>query len=188
MKTLRFILIILSISLIGCEKDEVTDLDNSDEKYVPTDVLVKVKGYYTIDKVFEFINDFDHEVENIHSQVYTSNLPSDSLQYVLDYLNAKSYTNDGNTWFVNGYLHYQTKVITIFPRLFNMKDTTYQTDWLKSMEILKLQEDTEGETAGCIIYFHVPKGKEKEWEKKFEQYEFVEWAELNHIVEINPWP
>jgi hypothetical protein len=114
MKTYRLILILLSITFISCEK-------NSDENYAPTDVFVKIKGYYTIDNVFKFINTFDHSVENIQSQVYTSRLPSDSLQYVLDYLNEKPYTNDGNAWFVNGYLHYQTNSITIFPRLFNIE-------------------------------------------------------------------
>jgi len=187
MKVYRLILIVLTFMLLSCEKDSETDFDNSEEKFVPTDVLVKIKEDYTIDKVFKFINNFDHEVENIHSQVYTSALPSDSLQYVLDYLNEKLYTNDGNSWFVNGYLHYKTKVITIFPRLFNIKNTDNQEDWLESIKILRLNEDTTSETAGCIIYFHVPMGKEKEWERKFEEYEFVEWAELNYIVEINPW-
>ena len=37
-------------------------------------------------------------------------------------------------------------------------------------------------------FFHVPEGHEKKWEKKFEEYDFVEWAELNYIIEINPWP
>lgn len=185
MKILRLVPVILFFSIISCEKDNV---ENLDEKYVPTDVFVKVKGYYTIDKVFNFINSFEHKVEEIHSQTYTSDLPSDSLQYVLDYLNAKTYTNDGITWFVSGYLHYQTKVIIIFPKLFNINNFTYQADWLESMVILKLKEDTESETAGGIIYFHVPEGHEKEWEKKFEEYDFVEWAELNYIAEINPWP
>ena len=188
MKILRLALIIFSLTLFSCEKENVDDIENSDEQYVPTDVLVKIKGHYTIDKVFDFINSFDHDVENIQSQTYTSDLPSDSLQYVLDYLNAKTYTNDGNAWFVSGYLHYQTKVITIFPRLFDMKNIAYQDDWLESMGILKLKEDTSSETAGCIIYFHVPQGDEKKWEKKFEEFEFVEWAELNYYVDINPWP
>lgn len=165
---------------MGCEK---TDIDYSDEKFVPTDVLVKIKGYYTIDKVFDFINSFKHDVENINSQVYISNLPSDSLQYVLDYLNAKPYTNNGSAWRVNGYLHYQTKAITIFPRFFNIRNVDYQKDWLESMEILKLKEQTKG----CIIFFHVSEGLEKVWEKKFEEYVFVEWAELNYIAEIKPW-
>lgn len=183
MKKLRLLLLALLFALVACsKKDNVAP----DEKFVPTDVLVKIKGYYTIDKVFDFINSFDHAVENISSQVYTSDLPSDSLQYVLDYLNAKPYTNDGDAGFVTGYLHYQTEVITIFPNFFNIKNTDYQKDWLESMTILKLNEQTEGETSGCIIYFHVPEGQEKLWKKKFEEYEFVEWAELNYIVDINP--
>jgi hypothetical protein len=180
----RLLLILTIIFFLSCEKEKV---ENPDEKYMPTDVMVKIKGYYTIDKVFNFINSFNHEVENIRSQTYTSGLPSDSLQYVLDYLNEKTYTNDGNDWFVNGYLHNQTKVITIIPRLFDMDNTSYQADWLASMNILKLKEETSGETAGCIIFFHVPEGHEKEWVKKFEEYDFVEWADLNHIYEIHPW-
>lgn len=181
MKWLKIVISITLIFFISCDKDED---ENREEPFVPTDVLVKMKGYYTIDQVFDFINSFDHEVENIHSQVYTSELPSDSLNYVLDYLNAKPYTNDGANWFVNGYLHYQTQEITIFPRLFDMKNIQYQKDWLESMKTLKLKEQTTGEARGSIIFFHVPEGKEKEWENKFEQYEFVEWAELNYLVEI----
>jgi len=178
----KLIFILFSIILLGCNKNSI---ENPGE-FAPTDVFVKIKGYYTIDKVFDFINTFDHDVENIHSQVYTSNLPSDSLQYVLDYLNDKPYTNDGNAWFVNGYLHHQTNVITIFPRLFNIKKREYQNDWLESMEILELNEQTEGETSGCIIYFHVPAGEEIEWKNRFEQYEFVEWVELNNYTDIEP--
>jgi hypothetical protein len=37
------------------------------------------------------------------------------------------------------------------------------------------------------FYFHVPEGHEKEWVAKFEKFDFVEWAELNYIIEINPW-
>lgn len=191
MKILGFFLILLIFAFITCEKESIEPIDqanHSDEKFVPTDVLVKIKGYYKIDKVFGFINSFDHEVENIHSQVYTSTLPPDSLKYILDYLNAKPYTNDGNRWFVNGYLHYKTQQITIFPRLFQIKKKEYQHDWLLSMEKLKLSEDTNSQTSGCIVFFHVPPGTEKQWEKKFESYDFVEWAELNYIAELNPWP
>tara|TARA_R110000796_G_scaffold252631_1_gene389269 strand:- start:164742 stop:164948 length:207 start_codon:yes stop_codon:yes gene_type:complete len=44
-------------------------------------------------------------------------------------------------------------VITIFPRLFDMNNTSYQVDWLGSMDISKLKDDTTSETAGCIIFF-----------------------------------
>jgi len=188
MKIYRFTLILFLCSILACGKDSETQLDEEKEQFVPTDVLVKVKAYYTIDQVFNFINGFEHEVENIHSLTYTSDFPSDSLQYILDFLNAKTYTNDGNVWFVNGYLHYQTKLVTIFPRLFDMKNKSYQLDWIESIEILKLNEVIEGETAGSIIFFHVPEGEEKDWVRKFEEYEFVEWAEVNHILNLNPYP
>jgi hypothetical protein len=178
MNKLAYYITFLSLVFISCEKEPI----------VPTDVFVKIKGYYTIDKVFDFINSFDHDVEYIYSQVYNSDLSSDSLQYVLDYLNAKPYTNDGAQWFVTGYLHYQTKRITIFPRLFHIKNVDYQTDWLASMKFLKLIEQTDGETSGCIIFFHVPEGEEKTWARKFERYDFVEWVNLNYIHEINRDP
>jgi hypothetical protein len=179
------LLFIIFLGFSSCEKYRYEERTNSEEKFVPTDVLVKTKGYYTIDKVFEFINLFDHDVESIKYGFYTSSLPLDSLQYILDYLNAKPYTHDGVRWHVTGYT---TDVITIFPKLFKMKNKEYQADWLQSMEILKLAEKTNMEGSGNIIFFHVPVGKEKDWVEKFKKYDFVEWAELNYIVELNPWP
>jgi hypothetical protein len=159
------------LKFVGCHED-----------FVPTTVLVKTKNYFTIDKVFDFINSFDHTVEDINYGVYNSTMQSDSLQYILDCLNAKPYTNDGKVWFVTGYLHYQTNQITIFPRLFNMKNKDYQADWLKSMIDYKLIEKTEN--IGYVIHFHVPEGTEKEWETKFKEYEFVEWSTLNNFIHV----
>jgi len=187
MKALRLIPVLLLFTLIGCQKEDIDNIDKSGEKFVPTDVLVKTKGYFTIDKVFNWINTLHLDVESINYGIYTSNLPPDSLQYVLDYLNAKPYTHEG-VWHVTGYLHYQTKEITVFPKLFQMNNKEYQTDWLNSMQKLKLVEYTNSEVSGNIIFFHVPKGEEKEWVEKFKKDDFVEWAELNYIVELNPWP
>jgi hypothetical protein len=192
MRTFK-LLFILFVGFSSCEKynyteQNYTEQSDSDEKFVPTDVIVKTKGYYTIDNVFNFINSFDHEVEYIKYGFYTSSLQSDSLQYILDFLNAKSYTHDGNAWYVTGYLHYRTKIISIFPKLFNIKNKANQYDWLQSMKILKLTEQTDNVTSGNVIYFHVPEGQEKEWVIKFKDYSFVEWAELNYIVQLNPWP
>lgn len=187
MRTIYFILTLSLLSFVSCKKESTKELLDTDMKFVPTDVIVKTKGYFTIDKVFDFINSFDHEVEYIKYGKYTSNLPSDSLQYVLDYLNAKPYTHN-NVWHVTGYLHYQTQQITIFSRLFQIKDKEYQADWLKSIKKLQLVEDTISEVSGYIIFFHVPEGKEKEWVEKFKKYDFIERADLNYIIELNPWP
>jgi len=85
-------------------------------------------------------------------------------------------------------LHYQTNQITVFPKLFQIKNKEHQSDWLQSMEILQLTENSDNDVSGNIIFFHVPAGQEKEWVNKFKTYDFVEWAELNHYVDINPWP
>jgi len=139
---------------------------------------VKTKSYFTIDRVFDFINSCELDVTLIYNGVYVSNMAPENLQYILDNLNAKSYTNDGNALWVSGYLHYLTNQITIFPRLYHMKNKVYQEDWLKSMNDYELVE-----RPGYIIRFLIPEdpGKpQKQWEAKFKEYEFVEWAELGY--------
>ena len=154
-------------------------------EYKPMRVSVKTKRYFTINEVFNFINSLDLDVDQIHSGVYVSNMSSDNLQYILDCLNAKPYTNNGSDWpRVTGYLHYLTNQITIFPYLFNMKNKTYQEDWLQSMDEYKLVEQFAYDHSGYIIYFRVPEGTEKYWVTEFKKYEFVEWAELNRIVHV----
>jgi len=188
MKKLFLILIIGLLALSSCKKDDDIEVENNKVKFVPTDVIVKTRGYYTIDKVFEFINLLNLNVESIRCNAYTSTLPSDSLNYILKYLNAKTYTHDGEQWYVTGYLHYATGVITIFPKLFDINNKDNQADWFHSIDFLHLTEVTDKEVSGNTIYFHVPIGQEKDWVEKFENYAFVEWAELNYIVELNPWP
>jgi len=135
--------------------------------------------------VFDFINSFNHDVENRQSQLYNSDLPSDSLNYVLDYLNAKPYTTYGNAFKVTGYTHVNIGKITIFHRLYNITSKSYQKDWLESIKTLELtEEDENSPTSGCIIFFRVPADKEKYWAEKFKKYDLVEWTELNYIGEF----
>jgi hypothetical protein len=136
---------------------------------------VKAKADFTIDKVFDFINSLDFDVTLIYNGVYVSNMAPNNLQYILNSLNAKPYTNDGNAWKVTGYLHYLTNQITIFPRLYNIKNRNYQTDWLKSMNDYELIE-----RGGYIIRFQIPEDPENKGVPKFEEYDFVEWVELSH--------
>jgi|SRR5688572_28642230 len=174
-----YLILILILSIVSCTDNDL----QPDYKFVPTDVIIKTKGYFTIDKVFEFINEFGHDVEYVHNGIYNSDLPSDSLEYVLNYINSKPYTNSDG-WHASGYVHYLTNRITVFPRLFDIKNSGYQEDWLHTMDVLKLIEKTDAEVSGYVIYFHVPEGHEKEWVEKFKKYDFVEWAELNYILEV----
>ena len=184
--------ILISFKENGITKELILDISMTSplkvlhfhEDYVPMDVTVKTIKGFTIDKVFDFINSLDHDVERIYSGVYVSAMAPGNLQYILDCLNAKPYTNDGNAWWVTGYLHYLTHQITIFPTLFNMTNKDYQNDWLKSIIDYQLIESMNYDFSGHIIHFRVPEGTEKQWEKEFRKYEFVEWAELNYMRHV----
>lgn len=177
--------IILLISIIGilssCSNDDVEN-----REFVPREVLVGIKSGTNINAIFEFINQFDHRVDNINSLTFTSDLPPNNLQNVLDILNKKTYTNDGINWFVTGYLHHQTNQITIFPKLFEIDNLEYQNDWLTSMGELELSERHNIELNSGIIRFYVLAGKELEWKNQFENYNIVDWSELNYITDLEP--
>ncbi|QCE42145.1 hypothetical protein [Psychroserpens sp. NJDZ02] len=179
--------IILLISFIGilasCSND---DSESEIQEFVAGEVSVGIKSGTDINDLFEFINIFDHQVDNVNSLTFNSNLESDNLQHVLDVLNEKTYTNDGVNWFVTGYLDSETNDITIFPRLFGMENTQYQTDWINSMSELELTEKHNTELNSGIIRFYVPVGKEIEWRNQFANYDIVDWSELNYISEIQP--
>jgi len=180
--------IILLFSFIGilssCSND---DAELNTQELVPGEVHVGIKSGTNINEIFNFINQFDHKVDNINSLTFTSDFSSDNLQYVLDFLNEKTYTNDGINWFVTGSLHYQTNQITIFPRLFEMDNAEYQNDWLTSMEELQLNEKYNIDLNSGIIHFYVPIGRELEWKMQFENYNIVDWAELNYIAHFQPY-
>ena len=179
--------IILLILVIGFLSSCSNDNSESDTReFVPGEVSVGIKSGTDISDLFDFINLFDHQVDNVNSLTFTSNLESDNLQYILDILNEKTYTNDGVNWFVTGYLHYQTNQITIFPRLFGMDNIEYQNDWLNSMNELELNEKHNSELNSGIIRFYVPVGEELDWKNQFENYNIVDWAELNYISDIQP--
>lgn len=167
--------------VISCSSD---DPETEKREFIPGDVFVGIKSGTNIDKVFNFINEFNLEVDNVYSLTFTSDLPPDNLQFVLDNLNEKNYTNDGINWFVTGYLHHQTNQIWIFPKLFEIDNVEYQQDWLASMVELKLREKHEVDMNSGIIHFKVPEGRELEWRNQFETYDIIDWAELNYIVNI----
>ncbi len=178
-----FILLAFFGFLTSCSND---DSETETQEFVPGEVSVGIKSGTDINDLFNFINQFDLEVDNVNSLSFTSNLPSDNLQFVLDNLNEKNYTNDGINWFVTGYLHYQTNQIWIFPRLFDLNNIDYQQDWLTSMVELELQDKHNVDLNSGIIRFKVPEGQELEWENQFESYDIVDWAELNYIADIEP--
>lgn len=177
--------IVFIISLIGLVASCSKDHSDSDD-FVPGEVIVGINSGTEITELFTFINRFDHKVDNVNSLTFVSDLPSDSLQYVLTFLNDKTYTNDRTRWFVTGYLHSQTSQITIFPRLFGIENLEYQSDWLISMDSLALKEQHNAGLNSGIILFNVPDGQERKWKREFEKFEIVDWADLNYLGGIEP--
>ena len=175
----------MALLVINCQNDDIKG-DIETREFTPTDVFVGIRDGAGINQIFNFINEFEHDVENLNSITFTSELPATNLQYVLDYLNDKPYTNDGEDWFVTGSLHYQTNQITVFPRLFEINNTEYQEDWLSAMILLKLKKKNDAGLGGGIIHFNVPEGEELEWESTFKSYDIVDWTELNYLGGAQP--
>ncbi len=180
MKKILFATLLMGF-LFSCSEE---DSDSESREFVSRDVSVGIKSGTDIQKVFDFINQFDHKVDNINSLTFTSDLPPDHLQLVIDKLNEKEYTNDGQSWFVNGYLHYQSNQITIFPRLFAMHERRFQEDWKDAMNEYLLNDKHSINLTSGIIRFKVTAGEEKQWKSQFERFDIFKWAELNYIAEI----
>ena len=138
---------------------------------VVTGISLRARNYFTIDKVFDFINSLELEVERIYMGTYVSTMSPDSLLYILDAINAKPYTHS-DTYRTEGYLHAQTNQINITPTLFYMNNKAYQADWFKTMNEYKLVERVE-ERFGYFIRFKIPEKTENLWESKLNEYDFV---------------
>ncbi len=85
MKTI-ITLFLLIVILSSCSNDN-SNLDT--QEFIPGEVSVGIKSGTDITEVFDFINQFELEVDNVNSLSFTSNLPPDSLQYVLDQFKRK---------------------------------------------------------------------------------------------------
>ena len=140
---------------------------------------VKTNRHITIDRAFDFVNSFDFDVKSIYLRSYVSTMPSENLQYILDKLNAKPYTNRDN-WQVTGYLKSMTNQIIITARLFDMENKAYQADWIQSMNDYQLIEDMSFDFGGHIIEFRIPENPENKGVPEFDEYEIVEWVDYSY--------
>jgi hypothetical protein len=143
--------------------------------YYPSSVRVTTKPNFTIDKVFDFINSFDHDVMCIENVWYKSTMSAENLIPIRDALRAKPYIS--GPYYV---LHFLTNEPYFRFWLCGIKNKDYQADWFKTIEEYQLVEITDfGE---YYIHFMVPEGTEKEWKAKFEEYDFVESVELSYWI------
>ena len=148
------------------------------ELYHPGQISVVTKTFFTMDMMFDFINSFEHEVLYITGVCYISTMPSDNLLYVAHGIRAKPYVVG-----LAYALHFMTNAITLNFWLYDMKNSDYQADWLKTINDYQLVEVMNEERyEGYNIILNVPEGTEREWEGKFMKYEFVESVRLAYFI------
>ena len=146
-------------------------------KYTKQDAIHVKTNYTKISNVFDFINSLELDVKQIESGTYLSSMAAntDTLQYIINNLKAKPYTSD--SW-VTGHLNWYNANIVIFVNLYDMKNKVYQEDWIKTMNEYKFENYKDA--PGHIIVFYIPEGTGKQWETKFTEYDFINWAEQSY--------
>jgi len=143
------------------------------KQYAPGKVVVYTIDDVTINQTFDFINLFELEVKKITGlrNNFISDMPLDSMQYIKNFLKTKPYIDTT----CGPILLLIDNKINIWTSLYYMHNEEYQTDWLMTIEDLRIVNNNS-----FWIIFTVPEGKEKEWVLKFNEYEFVINAELSY--------
>ena len=160
--------------LLMDKKDDTLKSIGYERQYAARMVVVSLKEG-SINQNFDFINLFDHEVEEIFWINFISEMLPDSMQYIVDLLKTKPYICKSPGYcFAHGVLIEGEICISL--NLFDIHNKEFQADWLTTMEDLMLIDPLESR----ILFFLVPEGKEKEWELKFKEYDCVLSVGLSH--------
>jgi hypothetical protein len=186
-------LLLLAGAMASCNRQEPVEpeipicppLECSDGTYVAGELLVGMHETTTLPQTFQLFNSNRFVIKSVMGPVYISALPADSIDYVVRELNRKSYINTGPWKAVkdgNVYLHYQTRALTVIPRLMDMTEANQQ-DWLATVQRLALQEQP---TMVKSCHLGVSLCAEKFWAQQLPQNSLVKWAEINKIARVQP--
>lgn len=152
------------------------------EYYEEGTVLVGINDGLDSETLFDIVNQYNLTIDQVSADKYESGLPSDSLDYVVNYLNSKDYINNNGFSAVKGgsvYLHYQTNVLTVTCPLWNMT-LENQQDWINTKSILKLTDESRSRS----LILSVPIGQEIKWATTLNHTENIRYAELNCYLQI----
>lgn len=145
--------------------------------YSKQDVIHVKTIYSEIDEIFGIVNSLEFDVKAIQGGAYLSSMlaDADTLQHIINNLKTKPYTTD--SW-VTGHLNWYEANIVVFLNLYDMKNATYQVDWIETMNDYKLESYIGGRKQS--IEFYIPEGTGEQWKTIFTAYDFVDWAELSY--------
>lgn len=176
------------VILFSCENDKKVDNKREaeierDREFVPGDLSIGIVDSVTIKEAWELVNSFELKITDAWGHKYLSNLPNDSIDYIINYLNKKPYINDGRWKAVkngNVYIDRNFNKISVSCRLTDVLPEI-QEDWLKVVEVLRLYEVP---TNTKVFYLNVPIGYELLWKDTFENERIIRWASPNYYSEI----
>lgn len=177
MKSLSTIFLLLFALLFqACQKENIAPKEN--KEYKEGLLIVEKEPEAALGVFFGLINSFNFPVNRMSGQYYVSQLPPDSLPYVNQTLATKSYLNKagwsgGPAYMAKGKIH-------LFPWFYKM-DKESQQDWLSTIELLQLNEDT---THQQYFFIEVPKGMEEHWRDELRKEEIVASANLVYYVDF----
>ena len=172
---------ILLFSLFGCDSEEKVE---DEKEFAPGELNIGIVESAEITEAWDLVNSFNLYITDAWGHKYLSDLPVDSIDYIVNYLNNKSYINDSIRWRAvkdgNVKIDRETNKISVSCRMLNLT-LEIQTDWLNVVEKLELYEVS---TITKVFYLEVPVGHELEWKDTFENEEIIEWASPNYYGEI----
>src|SRR5882724_3489082 len=175
-----FAVIMLFLAL-SCKKHS-SQADNTCPDYKKGYVIVGLKNTVPIEQAFSFVDSNNLSIESMSGFFYTNPYPEDSLPGLISYLDTKPYIN-AKGFHANAYINHQTGLLTLASTLYNM-DLASQHDWANMANQLQLT-DLNNDTKYMILL--VPDGMENYWVTTFLHNDQVKWAELNCILQADPF-
>ena len=181
MKNILLYLAILPVFFISCNTEENTE---GEREFAPGELNIGIVETAGITEAWDLVNSFDLFITDAWGHKYLSNLPVDSMDYIVNYLNGRLYINDNFSWKAvkdgNVKIDKETNKISVSCRILNVTIKT-QTEWLTDVKELELYEVP---VATKVFYLEVPVDYELEWKAIFEHEEIIEWASPNYYYEI----
>jgi hypothetical protein len=180
MKIRFFTAILLSVTLCACEDESGYDTC----EFEPETVLIGTKANVTLGESFDIINDYGLTIRQVSGIKYVSAIGSDSIDYIIQQLNKKSYINAHGFGAVEGgsvYIHYLTGELCVLTHLWDMT-LANQQDWVETIVKLRLTEVPKTKS----FNLQVDPLTERWWIKQFLSNESTEYAELNCYFEYGP--
>jgi len=168
MKKLLFILFIAIYAGVGCKKETPIS-----ENYAPGSLSIGINNDAKLRNIFDTLNFLNLKISAMRGFYFNAYLPADSINYLKNLLEQKSYLSLGPASFK----YFETdSSIRVLCSQFNM-DLINQEDFLNTIVTLNLFDRKKNIKT---ILLKVPIGSEKFWLYELKKYSFISWVELDY--------